>query len=434
MEYCLRCTEPLKGQTVCPHCGFSGEAPDIPHHLRPGTILHGRYLVGSYIGQGGFGITYMGRDLQRDMRIAIKEYYPSGYANRNNRVSSSITVVDGSTQQFIEHGILRFISEARTLAALDQEPGVVRVYGCFRENQTAYIIMEYLDGWDLRKVLQGRTFTADEIFMLLGPVMNTLEKIHAAGIIHRDISPDNLMLLREGRVKLMDFGSARVVDYTDQKSLSVVLKAGFAPEEQYRSKGKQGPWTDIYALCATIYRCITGITPDDALERCFEDSILWPSDLNVPISPVQEAVLKKGMAVRYTDRFQNIAEMRQALMDPNGTPVFLPGSQVKPPKAPPTPPSVPPKQPKPTNPPKVQKAPKPLVPNNQLSKENQLQVKPAQNPPVRKPRQANLQKSPSAGTLQNVGNLFAGGGLRKVILPVLGVLLILAVVLLFLAL
>ena len=174
--------------------------------------------------------------------------------------------------------------------------------------------MEYLEGQDLRTILQERLFTSDEIFRMMQPVMDTLEKIHATGVIHRDISPDNLMLLKDGRLKLMDFGSARMVDYSDQKSLSVVLKAGFAPEEQYRSNGKQGPWTDIYSLCATIYKCITGITPDDALDRGYEDSIQWPSELGIPISVQQEAVLRKGMAYRQDNRFQNIAEMRQALM------------------------------------------------------------------------------------------------------------------------
>ena len=243
MEYCLKCTEPLRGQAVCPRCGFSGDVPDIPHYLRPGSVLNGRYLVGCHIGNGGFGITYVGRDLKLNMRVAIKEYYPSGYANRNNRISPSITIVDEANRQFIQHGIMRFLDEARTLASFDREPGVVSVRDFFEENQTAYIVMEYLEGRDLRSILKDRLFEADEIFRLMEPVMNTLEKIHAAGVVHRDISPDNLMLMDDGRIKLMDFGSARIVDYSDRKSLSVVLKAGFAPEEQYRSRGKQGPWT-----------------------------------------------------------------------------------------------------------------------------------------------------------------------------------------------
>ena len=309
--------EPLQGRMICPRCGFQGELMAIPHQLRPGTVLNGRYLVGGSLGQGGFGITYVGRDLKLDMRVAIKEYYPNGYANRNNQVSNSITITDANNFSVIRDGVQRFLSEARTLARFDTEPGVVTVHDFFETNQTAYIIMEFLDGWDLSRVLKEHLFPADEIFRLMEPVMNTLEKIHTANIIHRDISPDNLMLLPDGRLKLMDFGAARMVDYSDPRSLSVVLKTGYAPEEQYRSRGIQGPWTDIYALCATIYKCITGITPDDSLERGRLDHTRWPSELNIPISRNQEAVLKKGMAFRQEDRFQNIAELRQALNAPD---------------------------------------------------------------------------------------------------------------------
>ena len=296
--------------------------PAIPHQLRPGTILNDRYLVGGCLGQGGFGITYVGRDLKLDMRIAIKEYYPTGYANRSTLVSNNITVIDTSNASVIRDGIQKFLSEARILARFDAEPGVVSVRDFFEANQTAYIIMEFLDGKDLGMILNERLFRADEIFHLMEPVMNTLEKIHSVNIIHRDISPDNLMLLNDGSLKLMDFGSARLVDYSDRRSLSVVLKAGFAPEEQYRSKGIQGPWTDIYALCATIYKCISGITPDDALDRGYQDTTRWPSEMQIPISPRQEAALKKGMAFRPEERFQNIAELRQALAGPDSVPHY----------------------------------------------------------------------------------------------------------------
>ncbi|MGN0373517.1 MAG: serine/threonine protein kinase, partial [Enterocloster sp.] len=181
-----------------------------------------------------------------------------------------------------------------------------------------YIVMEFLDGQDLRAVLKERCFTANEIFRIMRPVIDALEKVHAMDIIHCDISPDNIMLLKNGSVKLMDFGAARVVNLDDEKSRSVVLKAGYAPEEQYRPKGILGPWSDIYALCATMYKCITGITPDDALERSHKDTIQWPSELGIEITETQEAVLKKGMAVNAEERFQNIGEMR-AMLDRQDT-------------------------------------------------------------------------------------------------------------------
>ena len=312
-KYCMKCMMPMGEEDQCLHCGHQGETVVAPHRLAPGTILNNRYLIGLAIGQGGFGITYMGRDLTLDMRVAVKEYYPNGYTNRNSEVTSAITIADKEQADFIESGKKKFLTEARALAQFHAEQGVVEVRDFFEENKTAYIVMEYLDGQDLRKVLRKRLFTADEIFALMRPVMDALVKVHEVGIVHRDISPDNIMLLKNGSVKLMDFGAARILDLSDQKSISVVLKAGYAPEEQYRPKGKQGPWTDIYALCATMYKCITGITPDDALERSHNDELKWPSDLGINITVRQEGILKKGMAVKAEDRFQNISELLEML-------------------------------------------------------------------------------------------------------------------------
>lgn len=312
-KYCMKCMLPINGETVCPHCGYEQDYGTLPHRLQPGTILIDRYLIGCAIGQGGFGITYVGRDLKLDLKVAVKEYYPSGYANRNCQVSPEITIVDKAQKDFIETGKKKFLREARALAHFDDEPGVVKVKDYFEANQTAYIVMEYLDGIDLRAALKKSLFQADEIFALMRPVMEALEKIHKEDIIHRDISPDNIMRLKNGTVKLMDFGAARILDYTDEKSKSVVLKEGYAPEEQYRPKGIQGPWSDVYALCATIYKCITGETPDDALQRCYKDELKWPSQLGYPITAVQESVLQKGMAVKQENRFQNVRELMDML-------------------------------------------------------------------------------------------------------------------------
>ena len=317
-DYCLHCMLPTGGADVCPHCGYQGGDTELLHHLRPGSKLNGRYLVGRSLGQGGFGITYIGRDLLLDTRVAIKEYYPSGVASRNVAFSPEITISDKRQVDSIEEGKRKFLSEARALAQFADDPGVVTVRDFFEANNTAYIVMEYLDGHDLRSILRLTRFSADDIFERMRPVMDALEKIHQVGIIHRDISPDNIMLLKSGTVKLMDFGAARQLDLSGNTSVSVILKTGFAPEEQYRSKGHQGPWTDVYALCATIYCCITGLKPDDALERARLDELKWPSELGVEISALQEAVLKKGMAVRAEDRFQSIGEMKEMLFRPAG--------------------------------------------------------------------------------------------------------------------
>ena len=310
--YCMKCMRPNEGYSVCPHCGHvAGETALAPHVLRPGTILDNRYLLGEPIGQGGFGITYIGLDIKLDMRVAVKEYYPSGWANRNVEASDHISITSDRTM--VAEGKNRFLKEAQVLAHFHDTPGVVDVRDFFEANNTAYIVMEYLEGEDLAHQLKKRKFNADEIFGLMHPVFETLEKLHQEGVIHRDISPDNIMMLPDGSLKLMDFGAARLMNYSDKHSMSVVLKAGYAPREQYYSKGQQGPWTDVYALCATIYKCITGATPDDALDRADQDKLKWPSELGYSISEQQEQALKKGLAVRQQDRLQTVGELQAAL-------------------------------------------------------------------------------------------------------------------------
>ncbi len=314
-KYCNHCMALLeKSGGACPVCGRT-PSEDIPaHHLLPGTLLNNRFYVGEALGEGGFGITYIGRDTKLDMKVAIKEFYPNGYVTRINVVSSQVkdSVTEGR-RDFFEKGRERFLREARVLAKFSGEPGVVDVRDFFEENNTAYIIMEYLDGVDLKTHLNKTGVLAPEATIrLLMPVMNSLKKVHAQGLIHRDISPDNIMVIGD-KVKLLDFGAARTVSAAANKSLSVMLKPGYAPEEQYRSKGVQGPWTDIYALCATMYKCITGITPDDATQRVFSDEVKTPSALNIAIKPEIEKAVMRGMSVHQTDRYQSIEDLIRGL-------------------------------------------------------------------------------------------------------------------------
>ena len=307
--YCYHCMNQKGNMTVCPYCGKSNDDKVAAHHLRPGTVLNKKYMVGRAIGEGGFGITYVGRDTMLDIRVAIKEFYPSGYSNRNSFKESTVVVGSEKQRAFFEKGKQRFLLEARNVAKFSDEKGIVDVRDFFEANGTAYIIMEYLDGIDLNKYLNtyGRIL-ADKAFDLMLPVMRSLEKINAAGIIHRDISPDNIMYLKDGTFKLMDFGSAR--HFTNkEKEMSVMLKQGYAPEEQYSKNGDQGPWTDVYGMCATLYRCITGEVPEDGLDRIHQDNLLPPSQLGVRISPSLEAVLMYGLAVFKENRCQNMTEL-----------------------------------------------------------------------------------------------------------------------------
>lgn len=299
---------------VCEHCHKNQEEyVSAIHHLKPGSLLKERYLIGSVLGEGGFGITYIGRDTYLDMEVAIKEYFPSGAVNRNNTDSMEISALVGETKAGFEKGKQGFLSEARTLAKFSKEQSIVSVRDFFEENNTAYIVMEYLEGIDLKDYIsQNGKISFEVAISMLSPIMSSLSKIHSQGLIHRDISPANVMILKDGTVKLLDFGAARTVNTVDEKSLSVLLKPGFAPEEQYRSKGNQGSWTDVYALSATLYKMVTSVTPDDAMNRLFSDEVQAPSELNEQVTPEQSAVILKGMSIYQKDRYQTVEQLQQA--------------------------------------------------------------------------------------------------------------------------
>ena len=297
---------------VCPVCGGSMNVVNEPHQLPVNSILNGRYIIGRTLGAGGFGITYVGYDLKLNSKVAIKEYYMSGGVSRTR----SLTVVptDKTNEAPFNKGKERFLDEAKVLAQFIDEPNIVNVHDYFEENGTAYIVMEFLDGEDLTHYARkhGR-LSFDEVLALLEPAMMALDKVHKKGLIHRDISPSNLMLLKDGRVKVLDFGTARTQSVLGEKSLSIMLKPGYAPEEQYRTHGQQGPWTDVYAMSATFYRLLTGKTPPTSTDRMFEDRIELPSALGVKITPQQEAALMRGLAVRSTDRIQSMEELAKCL-------------------------------------------------------------------------------------------------------------------------
>ena len=340
-RYCYNCMNPIEDNTgVCPHCGQAPFGVNPVHQLKTGTLLKNRYLIGKSLGQGGFGITYIGLDTTLDVRVAVKEYYPNGISNRNNEASEHVTMTSTGADIY-ERGKLRFLQEAKTLARFYEEPGIVSVHDFFEDNNTAYIVMEYLDGITLKRFVEARgKIPANALIRVMRPIMRSLEKVHAQDVIHRDISPDNIMLLRDGTLKLLDFGSAREVG--GDKSLSVMLKPGYAPEEQYRSKGKQGPWTDVYSLCATMYFCLTGVRPEESVERAMnpDNMLKRPSELGAEISQAQESVILRGMAVHAKDRYQSMAELAGALKD-------SPTRAVMPDPPEPTPPTAPNDPPKP---------------------------------------------------------------------------------------
>ena len=266
---CMKCMHALAaGETFCSECGRPyGSVETEPFALKPGTILDGKYLVGEMLGQGGFGITYIGFDLLLEQKVAIKEYYPmsTGMVSREN----STTVVWSSAvmqKSGMEKGFDSFLKEARKMAKLRSIPSVVGVNSVFIQNETAYIVMDFIEGETLLKKLQREgPMDYGTCISLMTPIMQALAEVHKHGIIHRDISPDNIMVQSDGKLILLDLGAAKDLDIQGKdgnvQSSQMVAKHGFSPVEQYGQAGKIGPWTDVYAMAATIYYCCTGVLP-----------------------------------------------------------------------------------------------------------------------------------------------------------------------------
>ena len=317
---CLGCmAEYETNSQACPNCGYvPGTPAESLLHLQPGTVLAGRYIIGKVIGFGGFGVTYISWDQTLQQPVAIKEYLPSEFATRAGG-QTHVTVFSGNKAEQFAGGMVKFIDEARKLAKFQSEEGIVRVYDSFEANNTAYIVMEYLDGETLTAYLEREgKIPINQAIEMLTPVIHSLEAVHQAGVIHRDIAPDNIMITKDGQVKLIDFGAARYATTSHSRSLTVIIKPGYSPEEQYRSRGDQGPHTDVYSLGAVLYRMVTGTTPPDALERraFFENkkkNILIPPSKNCKLTHNQENAILNAMNIRVEDRTPTTEEFLSQL-------------------------------------------------------------------------------------------------------------------------
>lgn len=305
-----------EGSEVCPYCGYcEGTPPKELYHLYPGVGLYNnRYVIGTCIGFGGFGITYKAWDNVLETVVAVKEYYPTGLVQRVPGKPQVIIYTGESKEEYMQ-GLERFLDEAKNMAKFVDNPNIVHVDAFFEENNTAYLVMEYLPGMTLKSYLKskGGRIGCEEVIPIADAVITALKEIHAGGIIHRDISPDNIMLCNDGRIKLLDFGAARFSDADQERTRSIILKPGFAPPEQYQAKSKQGPWTDIYALCATVYRAITGVLPDESVNRVIEDTVQSPIQIYSDIPERISNTVMKGMSIYPEIRFSNVDELKKAL-------------------------------------------------------------------------------------------------------------------------
>jgi len=316
---CYSCFgETVNEYGICTACGYddAGHRVNYPLALPGGSILFGRYIIGKVLGQGGYGITYLARDYQSGQQVAIKEFFPDTMATRTG--TTTVTPLSGMRGEHFHYGRDSFLEEAKTMAEFNGNPHIAGVQMYFEENNTAYFVMEYLDGCSFGDYIasRGRRLSWEDTAQIMLPVLDALSQIHAKGIIHRDIAPDNIFITTDGTVKLLDFGAARHSLGNVSQSLDAIVKYGFAPKEQYSRRGRQGPYTDVYAASATIYFALTGVKPDDAIDRSTEDTMPPPSILGAKISEEVDNALMKGLAVEARDRYQSAAELKQALTAP----------------------------------------------------------------------------------------------------------------------
>ncbi len=313
-DFCMGCMNPLDGDRHC-ICGFSIDDYKVSARcLPPGTLLTERYLVGRVIGEGSFGITYIGRDLLLGIIIAIKEYFPLSYGSRDVRKEEeAIYIYQDNGKKGLEH----FYKEAKLLSQFHMLDGIVTVRDFFYANETAYIVMDYIKGITLKEyVKKNGAVEGKEALAMMEPVIRSLYIIHQADIIHRDISPDNLLLTEQKELVLVDFGSARVEDSAMTQSMTVMFKRGYTPKEQYLRRGKLGAWSDIYSLCATMYFMLTGIVPNEAIERMLQDTIVPLSKMSsVSLAQKQKSAIMQGMHVEPEERWQSMLELYDALYD-----------------------------------------------------------------------------------------------------------------------
>ena len=302
--------------TPCPHCGYDpNRVKGQEYALPPQTILAGKYLVGRMLGQGGFGITYIGWDIALERKVAIKEYYPNGLVGRSQTSRVQLVWYSGPlAEQARKDGMDAFLREARKMTKVSAIPRVVQVRDLFYENGTAYIVMDFVEGRTLKKQLEAKgPMTWNQLKPILLPAAQAMEQVHRAGLIHRDLSPDNLMLTPDGDVRILDLGAAKDLKKGSGVSSMQVAKGGFSPPEQYFQQGSSGPYTDVYALAATAYYALTGKVPVPAIDRMNKDSLRWdlPELADTPENVVH--ALRKAMSLRSPDRPQTMGEFATLL-------------------------------------------------------------------------------------------------------------------------
>ena len=320
MEFnrCLSCMETVSTYP-CPHCGYDpGAESAFPYALQPGTILNGKYVVGTVLGQGGFGITYIGWDLALESKVAIKEYFPSAQVSRTQTSGALQWYNTEAGRTARDSGREMFLKEARKMARVSRIPQVVRVLDLFQQNNTAYIVMDFVEGENLKNRLKKTgPLPWDQARDIFLPAIDAMERVHKAGLVHRDLSPDNLMLTPDGSVRILDLGAAKDLNINTGASSMQVAKGGFSPLEQYTQRGGSGPWTDVYAMAATMYFTFTGVLPLPSVDRLAKDTLRWDLPQLAALPGNVRTALQKAMVISPEARTQSMAEFASQLTAPS---------------------------------------------------------------------------------------------------------------------
>lgn len=316
MNRCYKCMKEYgDSYDMCPYCGHEKNTPAKElYFLMPGTVVANRYEIGVSIGSGGFGIMYKAWDRVLEKTVAIKEYYPIGLVNRAPG-QKHLTIYAGHGRKEFEHGKMRFLEEAKNMAKFDNHPNIVAVFDFFEENNTAYFVMEFLEGIDYKQYIesQGGKVPLEYALDITKEVLKALSEVHKHGIVHRDISPDNIFICNDGKIKLIDFGTARFSSKEEEILRSVEVKWEYAPPEQYQKKSKQGPWTDVYAVGAMFYKSITGVELQSSQDRVENDQLAEPMKLCTQMNENLNNVILRAMALQPALRFQTVEEFAEAL-------------------------------------------------------------------------------------------------------------------------
>lgn len=324
IDLCIGCMRPLEQNGTCSYCHFTQEKyHPIPRCLQPGTWLANRYVLGRVLGEGSFGISYIAWDSLLEVVVAIKEYFPSNLVSRHvgDGKDTKVYIYEKAEKQKYQENLKKYLNEAKSLSVVSELEGIVSVKDFFYGNNTAYIVMAYIDGISLKQYVEehGR-INGKKLLCMMKPVLVSLGRVHETGMLHRDISPDNILITKDEKLVLIDFGAARKENISMTRSMTVVFKRGYSPEEQYRSRGKQGAWSDIYALCATIYYALVGQAPDEAIERVLEDEMLSLTDMpEIELTQAQKKAVMKGIAVKPQERYQSVEALYRALYQEENT-------------------------------------------------------------------------------------------------------------------